>query len=148
MAETPISSFGRYELRGTLGRGGFAQVYRAWDTALQREVALKALLPHLADDDGIRQRFVNEARAMARLRHPNIVTIFDVGEVDARPYFTMELVEGRSLADAFRDGGRADAGWLIQTLRSVCSAIDYLHGQGFVHRDIKPANIMIDNDGR
>jgi serine/threonine-protein kinase len=77
---TPKRSFGRYELLGTLGKGGFATVYRAHDPALGREVAIKTLLPHLAEDGEIRQRFMAEAQRLARLRHPNIVTVYDVGE--------------------------------------------------------------------
>src|SRR5579872_6353451 len=98
-------SFGRYELRGLLGTGGFARVYRAYDPALRREVALKTLLPGHATDAEIRRRFTAEAQALAGLRHPNIVTVYDVGEADGLPFFAMELIEGRSLAQLVSEDG-------------------------------------------
>lgn len=139
---------GRYTIRTTLGVGGFATVYRAWDEALHREAALKVLHPHLAADPELRQRFVTEARTLARLRHPNIITVFDVGEADGRPFFTMELLEGSTVA-ALSAGGRA---WplpeAVKLLRDLAGALDYVHGQGFVHRDIKGANVMVEQGGR
>ncbi len=100
MAE--VTRFGRYVVLGVLGRGGFATVYRARDTALGRDVALKALAPHLAEDAEVRRRFVQEAQRIAQLRHPHIVTVHDVGEADGQPFFTMELVEGETLAERGR----------------------------------------------
>lgn len=139
--------FGRYELLATLGQGGFAVVYRAFDPALQREVAIKALLPHLAADADVRQRFVAEAQALAALQHPNIVTVYDVGEAEGRPFFAMELIDGRSLADALGEG-TLSVEPVATILRSLASAVDYLHAAGLVHRDIKPANVMLDHAGR
>ncbi len=141
------TAFGRYAILGTLGKGGFATVYRARDQALDREVAIKLLLPHLAEDAEVRQRFVAEARGIARLRHPNIATIYDVGESDGRPFFTMELIEGPTLARLLVDGPLPPDRVSV-LLRSLASAIDYLHGAGLVHRDIKPANIMLEDRER
>src|ERR1700693_1685523 len=92
-------TFGRYELLGRLGWGGFATVHRAWDPMLGRQVAWKALLPHLAEEPSIYERFLVEARAVSVLRHPNIVTFYEVGEAERQPFFTMELVEGPTLAE-------------------------------------------------
>ncbi len=142
-----MARLGRYELRGMLGQGGFATVYRAWDPALGREVALKALLPHLAGDPGMRERFLAEGRALAGLRHPNIVTVFDVGEAEGRPFFAMELIEGPTAAQ-WLSGGRVSPAQALPLLRGLASALDYLHAAGLIHRDIKPANVMLDASGR
>lgn len=88
---------GRYELRALLGEGGFATVYRAWDPSLRRDVALKLLKPGLAQDEDMRFRFLEEAQALAGLRHPNIASVFDVGEVASQPFFAMEFIDGRTL---------------------------------------------------
>jgi serine/threonine-protein kinase len=144
---TETRAFGRYELRGVLGNGGFATVYRAYDPALQRDVALKTLLPHLAADPTVRARFLAEARALAALHHPNIVTIYDVGETDGLPFFAMELIEGSSLA-ARLGSGTPPADRALFWLSNLASALDYLHAAGLVHRDVKPANIMIGPGGQ
>src|SRR5438105_4596749 len=91
--------FSRYELLAVLGRGGFATVYRARDRSLDRDVALKVLRPQIAEDPEAHARFLNEARRIAQLHHPNIITVYDVGEEDDVPYFTMEVIEGRTLAE-------------------------------------------------
>jgi eukaryotic-like serine/threonine-protein kinase len=140
--------FGRYELVDTLGEGGFATVYLALDTALERQVALKALLPHLAKNAEVKRRFLAEGRAIARLRHPNIVTIHDVGEEDGRPFYTMELIEGQTLAELTADGRRLKLAEVMKILEGLCSAVDYLHAAGLVHRDIKPSNVMLDHSDR
>jgi serine/threonine-protein kinase len=146
---TVRQTFGRYELRGTLGEGGFATVYRAFDPALRREVALKALHPHLAANPEFRRRFLAEIQASAALRHPNIVTVYDVGEADGRPFFTMELIDGPTLADLISPGqGGLPPPRVAAIVRHLGAALDYLHGRGLVHRDIKPANIMLERGGR
>jgi serine/threonine-protein kinase len=142
-----MATLGRYELRGTLGEGGFATVYRAFDPALGREVALKALHPHLAANAGIRQRFLAEARALARMRHPHIVTVHDVSDAGERPFFTMELIEGRTLAD-LAPGQGLPPGQVIALVTSLAAAVDALHRAGLVHRDVKAANVLVDRGGR
>jgi serine/threonine protein kinase len=142
-----MSRLGRYELRGTLGEGGFATVYRAFDPALGREVALKALHPHLAANPGIRQRFLAEARALARMRHPHIVTVHDVSDAAERPFFTMERIEGRTLAD-LAPGQALPPAQVVTLITSLASAVDALHHADLVHRDIKAANVMVDRGGR
>jgi hypothetical protein len=142
-----VAKLGRYELRGALGEGGFATVYRAFDPALGREVALKALHPHLAANPGIRRRFLDEARALARLRHPHIVTVHDVGEADGRPFFTMELIEGSTLAE-LAPGQALPLSRVVTLITSLASALDELHRAGLVHRDVKATNAMVDRGGR
>lgn len=143
-----MPAIGRYELQGLLGKGGFASVFRAWDPVLRRHVALKALLPHLIDDPGLRDRFEEEARAIAGLRHPCIVDVYDVGEADGRPFFTMELVEGPTLAAVVAAEGRLPLARTAVLLRGLCGAVDHLHNAGLVHRDIKLTNAMLDEDDR
>jgi serine/threonine protein kinase len=142
-----MTAFGRYELRGTLGAGGFATVYRAFDPALGREVALKALHPALAADRSVRRRFLEEARALAGLRHPNIAVVHDVGEAEGRPFFAMELIEGQTLAELMSQRTLPPA-QVVAILRDLCAAVDYLHNRGLVHRDIKTANVMVERGGR
>jgi hypothetical protein len=138
----------RYTLLGRLGWGGFATVDRAWDPQRGHQVALKALLPHLAEEPSIHERFLVEAWAIAPLRHPNIVVFYDVGEADGRPFFTMELVDGQTLAELLATGSGMPLEQVIEIVGALASAIDYLHGAGLVHRDIKANNIMRDASGR
>ncbi len=139
---------GRYELHDLLGEGGFARVYSALDPVLGREVALKTLLPWQVADPEIRRRFLAEAQALAALRHPNIVTVYDVGEADGVPFFTMERIEGRTLGQILSEEGPQPLGRVTELIRALGSAIAYLHSAGLVHRDIKPANIMVEPSGR
>lgn len=143
-----MAELGRYEILGSLGGGGFGTVYRAWDPALRREVALKTLLPQIAADPVVRQRFLAEARAIAGLRHPNIVVVYDVGEAESGPFFAMEIVDGYSLADLIADGRGLDLHRVIEIVTSLSGAVDYLHAAGLIHRDIKAANVMVDRSGR
>jgi eukaryotic-like serine/threonine-protein kinase len=138
---------GRFELLDELGRGGFATVYRARDTELSREVALKVLHPHLATSQTFVRRFCAEARTCARLRHPNIVNIYDAGRAeDGRVFFVMELLNGRPLSEVLSTapmGLSVAVAWLAQ----LGAAVDYLHTQCVIHRDLKPANVMISTGG-
>src|SRR5262245_59368835 len=125
-----------------------ARVFRAQDTLLQRTVALKVLAPQLAVDPEFARRFEREAVTAANLRHPNIVTIFDVGEHNGLRYIAMEYVRGRSLHTILEEHGALGLSYAIGIVAPVAAALDYAHNQGAVHRDVKPHNIMIDSDGR
>ncbi len=140
-------AFGRYRLRGELGKGGMGVVYRAWDPTLAREVALKVLRGgELAADEEI-LRFEREARSAARLRHPNIIAVHEVGVEDGRHYFTMDLVEGKSLREVLEK----DLLSLEEALRllvQVARAVDHANGHGVIHRDLKPANVFVEGKDR
>jgi len=137
----------RYLLAGELGRGGFGVVWRAEDTRLDREVAVKVISDRYVADPRDIRRFGDEARAVARLNHPNIVTLHDLAEAPSGHYLVMELITGRSLAAVLKDG-RPDARLALDWIGQVCSALDAAHRAGIVHRDIKPENIMLTDTGR
>jgi serine/threonine-protein kinase len=141
MAHTQL---GKYEVLEEIGSGGFATVYRALDTTLDREVALKVLDPLLMRDDAFVDRFQREARAAASLEHPNIVPIYEVDEGDGRLFIAMRLVRGPSLAERLEADGRITWEETLAIIRPVCDALAYAHGEGVVHRDIKPHNILLD----
>ena len=140
---------GRYELREELGAGGFATVYRAYDATLDREVALKVLHSHLARDTAIRERFVREGRALARVRHANVVIVYEGGEADGAAYLAMELVEGRSLEDLLTEHGPLPIGEVLELTEQVAGALEAVHARDLIHRDVKPANVLLeDGSGR
>ena len=144
--EGTSQQLGKYEILGQIGRGGFATVYRALDTTLGREVALKILHPQLLTDTAFVGRFQHEARTLAGLRHPHIVTIYEVGEVEGQLFIAMELAQGSSLAQAIAERGHLPWQETLALLRPVCQALDYAHRRGVVHRDLKPANILLDEE--
>lgn len=144
--------------RGEIGRGGMGIVIKAWDSALDREVAIKFLSPALARDANSRGRFLAEARALARLRHPHLVAVHAAGEVDGRPYFAMELVGGttldRAISECKKNGGGilptdrgARARIAARLFIEIAHALSCVHRAGLIHRDIKPSNILIAADG-
>jgi tRNA A-37 threonylcarbamoyl transferase component Bud32 len=133
-----------YELRGLVGRGGFAVVYAAVDAALKRDVAIKVLRPELAADSGMRQRFRREAEAVARLRHPHIVPIYSVGEGEGLVWYVMPLVGGPSLKVYLEQVGRLPIADARRMLSEAATALSVAHHAGIVHRDIKPDNILLD----
>jgi serine/threonine protein kinase len=157
MVLRPGETFGRYELAELLGRGAMGAVYSAYDTLLHRSVALKVLTyaPGLGDASSSPSssrspsevpRILREARAAARITHPNAVSIYDVGEVDGVSFFAMELVVGRTLRSLVGDASISVAGrirWLLDTARALGAA----HRLGLVHRDVKPENVMVRDDG-
>ena len=137
---------GRYELGAVLGRGGMAEVRTAWDRRLNRAVAVKTLLPDLAERPGIRERFEGEARAAARLAHPNAVAVFDVGEEEGVAFIVMEQVIGPTLEQELARGP-LDVGRVVRLGTELLAALGVAHAAGLVHRDVKPANILITPEG-
>ncbi|MCK9388602.1 MAG: HDOD domain-containing protein [Sulfuritalea sp.] len=138
---------GRFEIRRELGRGAQSVVYLGWDPQLEREVAIKTL--HFAHADARRNSaLIAEARAVSRLRHPNLVPIFDVGEEDGDPYLVFELVDGPNLAELIAREGRIGPARTADLMRQVIDALAMAHAAGIIHRDLKPSNILIDSQGR
>ena len=147
MALTPGTRLGPYEIVSPLGAGGMGEVHRARDPRLGRDVALKVLPARLAGDPDALARFEREARALAALNHPNIVTIYSVERADDRQFLTMEFVEGKTLAQLIPAGGMALAP-LLAVATPLADALAAAHQHGIVHRDLKPANVMVSNEGR
>lgn len=138
---------GRYRLGAVLGRGGMADVYDAVDERLGRPVAVKVLRPEMAAQPDVRRRFEAEARAAARLHHPNAVAVFDTGIDGSVPWLVMERLPGETLADRMRRDGPLGAEWVRRMAGDVLGALVAAHAAGLVHRDIKPGNILIGDDG-
>ena len=136
-----------YQIIRELGRGGMGVVYLAHQESLGREVAVKVLRPNQEYFAPVLKRFRDEARHLARLRHPNIVAIHEVGEVEGEPYFTMEFVDGDALSSIL-NRETMNAGRALETLKQVADAVDHAHRQGIIHRDLKPANILVDGAGQ
>ncbi len=137
-----------YELLEEIGAGGFGRVYRARDLGLEREVAIKVLHPSLTADFGVIERFRREAQLAARLRHPNIVSIYDIRERAGLQWYTMELVPGSNLAQLVRERGPLTIEQSSRLLDEALSALEHAHAHGLVHRDLKPENTLIEPDGR
>ncbi len=138
--------FGRYRIVREIARGGMGVVYLARDPALKRQVALKVMIAGEAASADSIQRFIREARAASALRHANIVTVHDAGEIDGQHFFTMDFVQGRELGALLRSG-ETSLPESLSWARQVCLALEYAHRKGIIHRDLKPANIMIDAEG-
>src|SRR4051794_9081330 len=137
-----------YEVRRLLGRGGFAEVYVAYDKRLKREIAVKTIRGDLVVNETLLERFQREAEAVAKLRHPNVIPIYSVGEEGGLAFFTMPLVEGESLATVIEREGRIPVSESIRILREASNALHAAHRVGIVHRDIKPENIMLEGPER
>ena len=140
--------FPNYKVLDVLGRGGMGAVYKAVQTALDRVVAIKLLPLEVSIDRDFADRFVREARTMAKLNHPNIVSVFDFGTTpEGHLYFVMEFVEGTTLHHLIKTTGLKPV-QCLELIVNVCEALQYAHGEGVVHRDIKPANVLVDTKGR
>ncbi len=134
--------FGDYTLREKIGQGGMGAVYKAYDPGLDRVVALKVILPGNELTKAQIERFTREARAIAKIRHPNIITVYDIGE-NPQYFFTMDLIEGENLSQRIK-AGPLDVQTTIEVSAKMASALDAAHAKGIVHRDLKPSNIMLD----
>src|SRR5271165_7179773 len=147
MSLTPGTKLGPYEILGLVGAGGMGEVYRAKDTRLGREVALKILPESFAREADRLRRFEQEARAVAALNHPNILAVFDIGQQDGSPFLVSELLEGETLRGALENGAlpqRKTIEYGVQIAHGLAAA----HEKGIVHRDLKPENIFVTRDGR
>ena len=138
---------GRYRLEDKIGEGGMGTVFIAHDSELDRKVAVKLLAAALVNDAEVLERFEREARLTAKLDHPNIIPIYDVGRHEGRPFIVMKLLQGDSLVGRLRAKGGFTADETIKLMRQLALGLDYLHGQGFIHRDIKAANIFVSPEG-
>jgi eukaryotic-like serine/threonine-protein kinase len=137
----------RYELQELVGTGGMSTVFRAHDVQLEREVAIKILHPHYADDPEYLERFRREARAVARLSHPNIVTVIDRGDDDGRQYIVFEHVDGENLKELAVRSGRLPVRQALELALAVADGLAFAHDHGLVHRDVKPQNVLLSNEG-
>jgi tRNA A-37 threonylcarbamoyl transferase component Bud32 len=136
----------RYELAGEIGQGGMGCVLQGYDRHLRRDLAVKMLRPEFQDQPHLLRRFLREARVGARLQHPGIVPVYELGEfADRQPYFTMKLVRGRTLKALLKERPSPDAGLprFLGIFEQVCQTLAYAHAQGVLHRDLKPANVMV-----
>jgi hypothetical protein len=146
VTEGTIRTLSRYRILEELGRGGFATVYRALDPDLDREVALKVLDPLLTRDPVWVARFRREARAVARLDHPHVVTIYEVGQAEGLLFIATRLVEGGTLAGRIRERGPLRWDEVVRLVGEIAEALDYAHDQGVIHRDLKAANVLLDGE--
>jgi serine/threonine-protein kinase len=138
------STIGGYAIQDRLGRGGMGVVYLAEHLTLRRQAAVKVIAPELGENESFRERFLREARIAAGLSHPNVVTVYDAGEVDQLLYIAMQFVPGSDLARILTREGRLGPYRALDVLRQVAAALDTAHAHGLIHRDVKPGNVLID----
>lgn len=136
-----------FKILEKLGEGGMGEVYLTNDTDLDRKVALKFLPLHYTNDKEINERFKREAKAAAKLNHPNIITVYEIGEYEAQSYIAMEYVKGHSLREEIKKGSMP-VDFVVDIATQLCEGLSKAHKAEIVHRDIKPENIFIDEDGR
>src|SRR5579862_3999776 len=146
MALSPGTKLGPYEIQSPLGAGGMGEVYRAFDTRLQRTVAIKILPAHLSSDPDLRSRFTQEAKSISGLQHPNICVVDDVGSQNGIDYMVMEFVSGQSLDQLIPAAG-LPANVAVKYAIQIAEALARAHSVGIVHRDLKPSNVMVDESG-
>ena len=142
-----VSHIGRYEIQRRLGVGGMGALYLARDPRLDRLVAIKLLKEDFQDDPQLRERFIREARSVARLRHQNIVVVHDVGEDEGRPFMAMEYIAGETLTRLLQQVPPVPLDRRLAWIEDLCAGLAHAHAAGIIHRDIKPANIMLDGEG-
>ena len=142
----PGTVLGAYEVHELLGQGAMGTVYRAYHTGLARTAAVK-VLQALAPDPDAAARFRREAQAIAQLRHPNVLNVYDFGDHEGTPYMVVEYMPGGSLSDRLKAGERFDRTTSLRFLDGIASGLDYAHGMGIIHRDVKPANVLLDRNG-
>src|SRR5262244_1635234 len=147
MAIATGSRFNHYEIIAPLGAGGMGEVYLAEDPRLGRQVAIKVLPVEFAKDADRLRRFEQEARATSALNHPNILTVYDIGEHEGAPYIVAELLEGEELSELIKQGAIA-ARKAVDCARQIAEGLAAAHAKGVVHRDLKPENLFVTNDGR
>jgi len=142
-----VERIGKYQIQKVLGRGGMGTVYEAIDPLINRKVAVKTMMPGLAESADLRARFLREAQAAGGLQHRNIVTVYDLGEDRGQPYIAMEFIEGTDLEKVIQNREPLTVEWKIDVLRQICEGLGFAHRNGIVHRDIKPANIRVTQGG-
>ena len=147
MSTQPLTRIGKYEVTGLLGRGGMGLVYRAFDKHLGREVAIKTITEGFAGDPEMLERFYREAAKTGMLKHPNIVTVYDLGEQEGFPYIVMEYVAGEALDRMIQSARPLPLAFRLKIVEQVCSALAYAHRNDVIHRDVKPANVIVQPDG-
>ena len=138
------SKIGKYEILEVLGRGGMGVVYKAYDPILDREIALKTMTADGLKDPVLKERFYREARAAGRLRHPNIVTIYELGEENNVPYIAMEYIHGLDIHAVIKGKQEISFEEKVRIVIQLCRGLAYAHKAGIVHRDVKPSNVRID----
>src|SRR5438445_1689712 len=138
---------GRYRLDAQVGTGGMSTVYKAFDTVLERCVAIKLMHRPLAQDSDQLERFRREARAVAQLNHPHVVGVIDAGEDDGAPFIVFEFVEGETLKDRIRRNGRLAIPEAVAYAIEIARALAAAHAQGLIHRDVQPQNVLVDEQG-
>jgi serine/threonine-protein kinase len=150
MGMSGLGNIGKYELRRQIGRGAMGVVYEAFDTVIERRVALKMLRTEVFPAEQlpeVRARLKREAHSAGKLSHPNIVTIFDYGEHDGTPYIVMDFMEGEELSKSLDGGARLGLGTVLRIMEQLLAALGYAHDNGVVHRDVKPSNMFVLRDG-
>jgi len=134
---------GRYRIESLIGRGGMGAVYLATDTQLDRRVALKVLSPELSDDERFRARFIVESRTAASLDHPNVVPVYEAGEIDGRLFIAMRYIDGHDLSAVLAERGALPIALAVRIVAAIAAALDAAHTKGLVHRDVKPGNVLL-----
>jgi serine/threonine protein kinase len=138
---------GSFQIISLIGKGGMGEVYRAWDTKLKRDVAIKILPDEFSRDADRVARFQREAESLAALNHQNIAAIYDLQQSDATRFLILEFVEGETLADILKKRGALPLEEALQVAKQICEALEAAHEKGIIHRDLKPANVAVNEDG-